>query len=571
MSSYSRNALRSRSNTLSNSRKISEDVFDGYVNENNNEHAILGRTKSEGKDFVEESGNLKSKDKNQNTNLIARMSEGVRGSTMKKGKVVSSATNFIRKRKEKWRPSLNGSEDPHEGSNKNESVSPLSPTDSGINASNDEALYDDGSEGSSIVDSSFSTPVGKKGLENYVGFANLPNQVFRKSVKKGFQFTLMVVGESGLGKSTLINSLFLTDIYCPSQYEDAASKFGKTMAVNASTFELREGGVRLQLTVVDTPGFGDNIDNTDCWNSVIQYIENKFEDYLNAESRVNRITVQDTRVHCCLYFIAPTGHGLKPLDIEFMKKLHNKVNIVPVIAKADTLTADECQRFKQQILKEIDAHHINVYRFPALSDDESESDLALLRRLPFAVVGSNTVLEVGGKKIRGRMYPWGIVEVENIEHCDFIALRNLLIRTHMQDLIDVTNDIHYENFRSERLSVLTGGGNSITSAALNINPMEQIEREREEQEKKLKKMEQEMEQVFEMKVKEKKKKLKDNEIEFNRKFEVTMETLELNRNELIKRRSNLEKEREQFEAQYQLDLNSTRSSDKEKKKKQKFF
>ena len=32
----------------------------------------------------------------------------------------------------------------------------------------------------------------------YVGFANLPNQVHRKSVKKGFEFTLMVVGESFL-------------------------------------------------------------------------------------------------------------------------------------------------------------------------------------------------------------------------------------------------------------------------------------------------------------------------------------------------------------------------------------
>jgi len=29
----------------------------------------------------------------------------------------------------------------------------------------------------------------------YVGFANLPNQVHRKSVKKGFEFTLMVAGE----------------------------------------------------------------------------------------------------------------------------------------------------------------------------------------------------------------------------------------------------------------------------------------------------------------------------------------------------------------------------------------
>lgn len=35
----------------------------------------------------------------------------------------------------------------------------------------------------------------------------------RKSVKKGFEFTLMVVGESGLGKSTLVNSLFMTDLY----------------------------------------------------------------------------------------------------------------------------------------------------------------------------------------------------------------------------------------------------------------------------------------------------------------------------------------------------------------------
>lgn len=32
-------------------------------------------------------------------------------------------------------------------------------------------------------------------MENYVGFASLPNQVYRKSVKRGFEFALMVVGE----------------------------------------------------------------------------------------------------------------------------------------------------------------------------------------------------------------------------------------------------------------------------------------------------------------------------------------------------------------------------------------
>lgn len=34
-----------------------------------------------------------------------------------------------------------------------------------------------------------------KKLDGYVGFANLPNQVYRKAVKKGFEFTLMVVGK----------------------------------------------------------------------------------------------------------------------------------------------------------------------------------------------------------------------------------------------------------------------------------------------------------------------------------------------------------------------------------------
>lgn len=33
-------------------------------------------------------------------------------------------------------------------------------------------------------------------IEGYVGFASLPNQVYRRAVKKGFEFNLMVVGEA---------------------------------------------------------------------------------------------------------------------------------------------------------------------------------------------------------------------------------------------------------------------------------------------------------------------------------------------------------------------------------------
>ncbi|CAG5946633.1 unnamed protein product [Menidia menidia] len=88
----------------------------------------------------------------------------------------------------------------------------------------------------------------------YVGFASLPNQVHRKSVKKGFEFTPMVVGESGLGKSTLINSLFLTDLYPERVIPGAAEKIERTVHIKASTVEIEERGVKLCLT--DTPGYG---------------------------------------------------------------------------------------------------------------------------------------------------------------------------------------------------------------------------------------------------------------------------------------------------------------------------
>ena len=40
---------------------------------------------------------------------------------------------------------------------------------------------------------------------------------------------------------------------------------------------------------------------------------------------------------------------LKPIDVEFMRRLHSKVNLIPVIAKADTLTEDEVTLFKQRV------------------------------------------------------------------------------------------------------------------------------------------------------------------------------------------------------------------------------
>ncbi|XP_070167003.1 septin-7 [Polyergus mexicanus] len=412
------------------------------------------------------------------------------------------------------------------------------------------------------------TPSTKpKELDGYVGFANLPNQVYRKAVKKGFEFTLMVVGESGLGKSTLINSMFLADIYS-AEYPGPSLRIKKTVAVETSKVLLKENGVNLTLTVVDTPGFGDAVDNSNCWVPVIDYIESKYEEFLNAESRVTRRQIPDSRVHCCLYFVAPSGHGLKPLDVEFMQRLHDKVNIIPVIAKADTMTPDECAHFKKQILNEIAQHKIKIYEFPEVEEEEDNKFHKLLRdRVPFAVVGANAVVEHDGKKVRGRKYPWGVAEVENLEHCDFIALRNMVVRTHVQDLKDVTNNVHYENFRCRTLAGLGVDGKptkASKSSGINAdlcppgvmnsfmmvwNPLAQLEEEKREHDNKMKKMETEMEQVFEMKVREKRQKLKDSEADLQRRHEQMRRSLEQQVRELEEKRRAFETEKTAWEQQ----------------------
>ncbi|KAL3860337.1 hypothetical protein ACJMK2_010476 [Sinanodonta woodiana] len=404
-----------------------------------------------------------------------------------------------------------------------------------------------------------------KELDGYVGFANLPNQVYRKSVKKGFEFTLMVVGESGLGKSTLINSLFLTELYS-GEYPGPSHRIQKTVKVDQTLVVLKENGVQLRLTIVDTPGFGDAVDNSNCWQPVIDFIDSKYEEYLNHESKVVRASAPDTRVHCCLYFIAPTGHGLKPLDVEFMRRLHDKVNIIPLIAKADTLTPDECREFKKTILNEIAQHKIKIYEFPECDEEEETKILKKLRdRVPFAVVGSNTVVESGGKKLRGRQYPWGTVEVENLEHNDFLALRNMLIRTHMQDLKDVTNNVHYENYRYNKLAPATSDG-KIKPGSLAKDPLTQMAEEKREHEAKLKKMEAEMEQVFEIKVKEKQQKLKDSEADLQKRAEQMKRSLEQQQRELDEKWKEFELDKQNWEESHKNSLENMKDAQKKNKK-----
>ncbi|KAK7929937.1 hypothetical protein WMY93_006332 [Mugilogobius chulae] len=247
--------------------------------------------------------------------------------------------------------------------------------------------------------------------------------------------------QSGLGKSTLMNTLFKSKVSRKSVQPDPEERIPKTVEIKSISHNIEEKGVRMKLTVIDTPGFGDQINNENCISAGGDQYRPKEED-------------PDSRVHCCIYFIPPTGHCLRPLDVEFMRRLSKVVNIVPVIAKADTLTLEERDFFKQTIREGLRANGIDVY--PQKEFDEDAEDRLINDKIremiPFAVVGSDQEYQVNGKRILGRKTKWGTIEVENISHCEFAYLRDLLIRTHMQNIKDITGSIHYETYRVRRLN-----------------------------------------------------------------------------------------------------------------------
>ncbi|QDS70598.1 hypothetical protein FKW77_000282 [Venturia effusa] len=375
----------------------------------------------------------------------------------------------------------------------------------------------------------------RRKLTGYVGFANLPNQWHRKSVRKGFNFNVMVVGESGLGKSTLINTLFNTSLYPPKERKaPSLDIIPKTVSIQSISADIEENGVRLRLTVVDTPGFGDFVNNDASWGPIVENIEARFDSYLDAENKVNRMNIVDNRIHACVYFIQPTGHSLKPLDVEVMRRLHTKVNLIPVIAKADTLTDDEITAFKQRILADIQYHNIQIFEGPRyeLDDEETIAENAeIMSKVPFAVVGANAeVTTADGRKVRGRRYPWGVIEVDNEEHCDFVKLRQMLIRTHMEELKEHTNNSLYENYRSEKLTQM--GVAQDPSVFKEVNPAVKQEEERSLHEQKLQKMEMEMKMVFQQKVAEKESKLRQSEEELYARHKEMKDQLERQRADL---------------------------------------
>ena len=256
-------------------------------------------------------------------------------------------------------------------------------------------------------------------------------------LKKGVKFTFMVVGEMGTGKTTFVNSLLNKKVMSHryeenngQQYDTKTLSFtsAKSIALpntamltrndfNPSTANEEPGialtetkvgdghddNMKLYLNIIDTPGFGENLNNEICFVEIENYLKQQFDLVLAEETRIRRNPrFVDTRVHVMLYFITATGHGLREIDINCMKRLSKYVNILPVISKADTFTETELRHFKQQVKIDIEKFNVPTFQFDnSLSEYDEEDDYELIQECkylsslqPFAIISSEDEYEI---------------------------------------------------------------------------------------------------------------------------------------------------------------------------------
>ena len=120
----------------------------------------------------------------------------------------------------------------------------------------------------------------------------LREQALRELEANGESITIMVVGESGLGKTSLLSSLFRTELVWANLSPGQPTK---SVAEQTVGFDLE--GMPFMATLVDTPGYGEfGPDARRGFSVVLQRIDDGFRRVLNSEARIKRCAPRWTYV-----------------------------------------------------------------------------------------------------------------------------------------------------------------------------------------------------------------------------------------------------------------------------------
>ncbi|PVH88959.1 hypothetical protein DL98DRAFT_508809 [Cadophora sp. DSE1049] len=120
------------------------------------------------------------------------------------------------------------------------------------------------------------------------------------------------------------------------------------------------------LCFVDTPGYGNQTSCLECITPVVDYIESQFKKVTSFEGMsepemINLLSGNGgSQVDVVLYVVS---NKIKPVDIEYLRRLSALTNVIPLVARADSFSPKEISSLKENIMSELEAANIKPFLF----------------------------------------------------------------------------------------------------------------------------------------------------------------------------------------------------------------
>ncbi|KAG0353827.1 hypothetical protein BGZ54_002022 [Gamsiella multidivaricata] len=249
----------------------------------------------------------------------------------------------------------------------------------------------------------------------------------------------LLLGDVGVGKTTFVNTFAstLSSVLSSTPVEE----FIPTPNTSATTTPpaIRLPGVRIQtepvlvnntemspsddplnllppkvsipsrdLTFVTLPGYSSTINPSTTLSMTDDYLNHHLHTVTSifspavSSAQLAWFLIAGSGAHslpaCAFYFVL---YELKPIDILYMKMIHERVNLIPVIAKADTLSKNELWVLKKRMLRQLKLNDIKIHAFG--SDMEAIEQMTKDRQWgapPFAI---STRLDSDGQLLQSEL------------------------------------------------------------------------------------------------------------------------------------------------------------------------
>ncbi|PHH81732.1 hypothetical protein CDD82_80 [Ophiocordyceps australis] len=363
-----------------------------------------------------------------------------------------------------------------------------------------------------------------------VSTINSPRRVRRR--KDPTPFNILIVGTRGAGKTSFLEFL-KTALALPAnkrpvkRHQDDAFRLPQSHGGFVPHYlETEIDSERVGLTLWDSEGFDKTVVDLQL-RELSCFVESKFEETFAEEMKVVRSPgVQDTHIHAVLLLLDParidrnmatvnkmTLNGLsngttiasalhafggldEDMDLQVLRILHGRTTVIPVIAKADTITSKHMTVLKRTVWDSIKKANLDPLAALGLDvdnesasdkideEDEDETDNQAVQNgdnksgsppatplskslssprdrrkdhddakdeelpfLPLSII-SPDLYETG---VLGRRFPWGFADPYNTQHCDFQRLKEAVFSEWRTDLRESSRDQWYEGWRTSRL------------------------------------------------------------------------------------------------------------------------